>query len=185
MSTPYGTVPPNPPVIHIPATDQSIQETITAINNLIALMGSPAQQGTTLATLQQLAEFGAQPWVPNVMSASVEEQSPGVYTLGTPAAAFRVWGGYVAGDIQGSTGFSGTTHIFMRVEVGQGTGQLKVAHIHLGLGGPSQANQDSMFTTIPGTPFPANTPLLLNVNASQGVPQAVINGSGNIFYSIP
>lgn len=196
MSTPYGPVPPLAPVKRIPAQDSSIQDNTSALQALTTVMGSPAQQAQLLALLEQIVTSGAQPFVPNIESGSILEQPPGIWTMATPPLAYRVWGGYVTGVVTSSTGYSGNDQVYGKVYTKATNPQanmanappgpaLIVAHIELGLGGPSQADSETVSMQLPGVSIPAGTPLILDVNGNHPVTAAEIRMSGNIFYSIP
>jgi hypothetical protein len=182
---PNFVVPEVAPVIRVPADDNSIQETNAALANLVALMGNPAQDGSLSNILQQLALFGAQPWVPNIQSAALNLQAPGFYTMATPSQAFRIWGGFVTGSARASSGYGpGTDAIYMKVYTSN-TPQLTVAIVELALAVASSADSGSTFMQIPGVPMPAGTPMKLDVNGNVAISGAVLRGSGAIFYSIP
>lgn len=192
MTTPIGPVPPLPPSARVPAMDSSVQSNVTATQLIQTILGSPTQEGTLGALLTQIIESGAQPWVPNVQSASILEQPPGFATIGQPTAPFRVWGGYVSCAFTASSGFTGNSFCYAKVYVNGSTQDnqpngppLIVAHVELGVGGASQADSDTCSMQMPGVPIPANTKLILDVNGNSPVPQAEIRASGNILYSIP
>jgi hypothetical protein len=182
---PNFQVPVQAPIIRVPADDASIQETNAALTNLIALMGNPAQDGSILNVLQQLANFGAQPWVPNVLSAAANEVLPGITILGTPLQAFRVWGGYVNVSARTNNTYTGTDDFYGRVYV-DSFPQLTVSHRLVAVAGPQQHDSGSNFVSIPGVPFPAGTVLKLDGNGNVGLgTTGVLRFSANIFYSIP
>lgn len=194
QQSPNVVVPSMPPTLRVPADDATLQATNAALVNLIKLLGSPAQDGSLAAVLQQLATFGAQPFVPNMQSASILEIGPsGPQPLISPAPqkAFRVWGGYIAAAVRTNASYSGTgdlfySKIYTQPPIGGNLPILVVAHIELSVGAASQHDSDALFVPIPGVQMPANSPLLIDVNGGTGLGTGgVLRVSGNIFFSVP
>ena len=187
-TSPVIVPPTNPPALRIPADDQTIQQTNAALQALITLLGSPAQDGTIASVLQQLAQFGAQPFVPNTQSASVLEVGPGQTILATPKQAFRVWGGYVAVSARTNNTFTGTAGFYGKIYA-QPTGAnpaLIVSHVELAVANANDKDSGALFVGINGTEMPANSQLVLDLNGGTGLgTTGVLRASANIFYSIP
>lgn len=197
MTSPIGTIPTVPPAVRTPAQDSSVQELITSINALIALLGSPAQQGTLESLLTQIISSGAQPFVPNMKSASLLEQGPGLYTMAAPATAFRIWGGYVTFGITTNGTYTGSDRPYAKVFADMGTAsppgggssnpQFIVAHVELAVSTANAADSGSTPATLPGAPMPAGSSLKMDVNGGNILSggNGIEKASGNIFYSVP
>lgn len=184
FQNPNVVVPSVPPVIRLPAQDSNLV-------NLLLALGSPAQDANLLALLQQLSNFGAQPFVPNLKSAPIlrasEGQSP--YILATFPSPGRIWTAMLSFSAATNNSYNAAvSQMYAQLITGSGI-VLAVSEISVGGAAagstPSTSGPGNSNVQHNGMPVKANDTILLDVNAGQRITNLQMRASGAVNYSIP
>lgn len=158
----------------------ALDTTVQAVNSTL---GVPQQDHTGQGLLTQIQTAGAQPWVPNMHSASSILQGPGAspYTVHTFAAPSRIWGASVSMGV-GVSGGSGTKQYYSLVKT---AGGIVLAFVELVTEGATDKDSNTNTVQIPGIPVISGDQILLDVNAGAAISGGVGRASCNVLYSVP
>lgn len=179
---PYAPGPRSGPAstFQLNTTGLALDTTVQAVN---ATLATPAQQATLVGLLTQIQQSGAQPWVPNMHSASSTLKNPGgsPYTIHTFTAASRIWGATVSAGV-GTTAGSGTTNAYALVKTGGG---VVLAIVEVCVAGGISSSSDSVPVSIPGIPVSNGDTIILDVNGGGGIGGGAMRASCSVLFSIP
>ena len=166
--------------IQLDTTGLALDTSVQAVNNTLA---NPAQQSTLAGLLSQIATAGAQPFVPNMASASKILQAPGgsPYTVHHFTANSRIWGATISAGAS-TTGGSGSTSAYAQVLTGGG---VTLAIVELIIAGTTAYDSDTAVVSIPGIPILSGDTLILDVNNGTGIGGGTMRASCTVLYSTP
>lgn len=156
----------------------ALDTTVQAVNSTL---GVPQQDTTGQALTNQIVTAGAQPWVPNMHSASLILQGPSITTVHTFAAASRIWGATVT-YAAAQSGGSGTTQLYALVRTGGG---IVLAVVEVTVAGPATNDSNTSTVSIPGIPVSSGDKIVLDVNNNGNLTGGVQRASCNVLYSVP
>lgn len=166
--------------INLNTSGLALDTTVQAVNTTLA---SPAQQSTLTGLLNQIVTAGAQPFVPNMKSASAILKNPASspVTVHTFTAASRLWGAIITAGI-GSTSGTGTTNAYALVKTGGG---VVLTIVELAIAGATSDNAGSSPVSIPGIPVLSGDSIIMDVNNAVGIGGGVMRASCSVLFSVP
>lgn len=158
----------------------ALDTTVQAVNSTL---GTPQQDHTGVNLLNQIQTAGAQPFVPNMHSASATLKNPAgsPYNIHTFTAASRVWGATVSSGISTTSG-SGSTSAYALVRTGGG---VVLAIVELTVAGTTAYDSDTAVVSIPGIPVANGDTLILDVNNAVGIGGGTARASCTVLFSTP
>jgi hypothetical protein len=166
-------------VTNLATSGLALETTTQAINTTL---GSPAQETTQVALLSQVANAGAQPFVPGLQSANSLRKGAQVATaFYTFTANARIWRVGLQYSACAYTGYTGPNSFFSTVSTGGGV-TLAVVELSLGTLGQIQGNDPA---ALPGLPVLSGDTLLLNVNNNTTVTDTSQRASVTVLFSVP
>lgn len=201
MGSPVGDIPQTPPSVRIPALDSSVNNpaygpaTESTTAQVVTTLGKPAQDGTVAGVTSQLANSGAAPFVPNLLSVAARQKAPGVNVLltfgvipGQPPSLFRLWNAVLSLAAASNNSYNaGVTQMYAELRTASG---LSLAILELAIGGatagstPMTANSGPCVVNHNGIEVESGDELILDVNNGATVTNLSIRASASLSYQL-
>lgn len=158
----------------------ALDATVQSVNSTL---GAPQQDLTGANLLTQIKNAGAQPWVPNVHSASaiLKNPSSSPVTIHTFLVNSRIWSALVTSGVDTTAG-TASTAAYALVKT---SGGVVLSIVELIVAGAVAYNSGTAVVQIPGIPILAGDSLILDINAGVGIGGGAMRASCTVLFSTP